>query len=97
MLERLVAFEAGNLSAHSLVNDLEGLLSALENADKSWRQAFLQSWGGMEDVRAVAIDRGGKLLSRKDTQEFHDLAREIKALVPQKVDADRGEADEYKS
>jgi hypothetical protein len=86
MLDRLLAFEREEVRLGTLVADLEGLLNALEDIEASWKQTFLGKWGQLEDMHAVARDRGSK--------EFDDDARSkilaatglLKLLVLDKID-----------
>jgi hypothetical protein len=86
MLDRLLAFERGEVRLGTLIADLEGLLNALENIEASWIQTFLSKWGQLEEMHAVARYRGSK--------EFDDDARSkilaatglLKLLVLDKID-----------
>jgi uncharacterized membrane protein len=55
MLERIGVFERGSIRLGTLVDDLEGLLGALEAVASSWEQEFLSNWGVLEEARALAL------------------------------------------
>ena len=55
MLNQLTRFEEGQIRIDALVDGLEGLFNALENVPESWKSAFLQQWGELEDERAYAL------------------------------------------
>jgi hypothetical protein len=64
MLERLDAFDRKEVSLGKLVSSLNGLLSALQDADERWKKDFLRQWGLLEDVHANALDKSfGKVPS----------------------------------
>jgi hypothetical protein len=86
MLERLEAFEAGKVSLHYMINDLETLLSALELPDMTWRREFQRKWGWLDSMRGVALVERGKFPSPEETQSAREIARELKALVLQKLE-----------
>ena len=45
MLAQLTKFEEGQIMLDALVDNLEGLLNALEGTPASWKQTFLHEWG----------------------------------------------------
>jgi hypothetical protein len=73
MRDRLEAYEAGVISLHKLIEDLRGLLEALENASPTWRDDFRSNWWTLEQIYAAAIDR--KQLEQL-TAESHPLITE---------------------
>jgi hypothetical protein len=56
MRDRLTAFRSGRLPLKRLIDDLEGLLWALELASDDWKDAFRTEWGELEIAYAVADD-----------------------------------------
>jgi hypothetical protein len=44
MLSQLARFDVGQITLDVLVDDLEGLLNALEGVSSSWKQTFLHEW-----------------------------------------------------
>jgi hypothetical protein len=55
MLSRLNAYHAGEISLHSLVNDVQGLLAALEQGDPEWIESAEYHAGELEVEGAVAF------------------------------------------
>jgi hypothetical protein len=45
MLERLDAFERGDIRMYRLIDDLDGLFHAVKKVDRVWEKAFLELWG----------------------------------------------------
>ena len=58
MDEKISQFRNGEIDFGVLVQDLEALLNALESADFGWKTAFHDEWFNLEQVYAVALDRG---------------------------------------
>jgi hypothetical protein len=91
MLNRLTAFEEGQIPLDTLVVDLEGLLNALEGVTVPWRQTFLHDWGKLEDERAYALFKNVKILDEETSQRIRPAVSNLKLLVLEKIDdpADR--------
>jgi hypothetical protein len=91
MLDRLTAFEKGQIPLDTLVVDLEGLLNALEGVTIAWRQTFLHDWGKLEDERAYALFKNVKIMDEETSQRIRPAVSNLKLLVLEKIDdlADR--------
>lgn len=91
MLDRLEDFEQQKISFERLVDDLEGLLNALEMPDARWKEQFQTYWIRMETARAVALDEGLKEFSPSTLNRIREAAAHLKLLVLEKIDdpADR--------
>jgi hypothetical protein len=95
MLNQLTKFGEGQIALDVLVNDLEGLLNALEGISSSWKQAFLHEWGKLEDERAYALFKNLQALDQETSQRIRLAVSKLKLLVLEKVDdpADRRRDD----
>ena len=91
MLNQLIKFGEGQIALDVLVNDLEGLLNALEGISSSWKQAFLHEWGKLEDERAYALFKNLQAPDQETSQRIRVPVSKLKLLVLEKVDdpADR--------
>src|SRR5579862_300237 len=87
MLERIAAFEDGQIRIDQLVNDLEGLLNTLENPDLPWKQSFLHEWGALEDVRAVALFKREIHFNDSTTKLLQAACAQLRTLVLNKLHA----------
>jgi len=58
MRDVLDAFQLRNVEMGKMIADLETLLRSLTNADQSWKEAFYREWALLDDIYAVAVDRG---------------------------------------
>ena len=65
-------FEEGKLNLRSLIQTLSELLESLTTTDLKWKDAFQSEWWTLEQVYAVAIDRGEAKLGL----ESQDLVEE---------------------
>lgn len=86
MLDRLTAFDSGLLQIDALVNDLEGLLHALEGVAPSWKQTFLEYWGDLEQARAMALFRGSDMIEEEAMEHVRDAVARLKLLVLEQID-----------
>ena len=85
MLERLTAFEQGCLPLDTLVNNLEGLLNALQGVQPAWRQTFLHHWGKLEDERAFVLFKGLNALDAETSQRARAAGSQLKLVVLEKI------------
>jgi hypothetical protein len=86
MLERLNAFEQGQIRVGKLANDLEGLLNAIQGVPSSWRQTFLHDWGLLEDVRAVMLVEGMTSFDEATRRAISAAVSRLKLLVLGQID-----------
>jgi len=63
MQRRLEQYQAGAIKLSQLINDLEGLNSALLNPSEEWLSEFEPAWGALEDVYAAMLAEGRRTLS----------------------------------
>jgi hypothetical protein len=56
--ERLFLYERDEIPLRTLIADLDFLIEAFEGADAAWREALRKEWAILEEVNAVALDRG---------------------------------------
>jgi len=57
MSAKVEGYKSGNVMLKSLIDDLRGLLDALESPNEDWKQQALYRWGDLEVAFAVAADR----------------------------------------
>jgi len=86
MLDRINAFEAGQIDLGKVVDDLEGLLNAAVVADNDWKSRFLSEWGKLEDVRAFALCEGQKELDPETGRLVRTASTQLRNLVLEKFD-----------
>jgi hypothetical protein len=74
--ERLDAYRRRELSLRRLVEDLDALWNELRDSSDSWMSRFREHWWTLEQVNAVALDRGW----------VDDLPADHRVLVDEAVD-----------
>jgi hypothetical protein len=86
ILGHLTSFENGQLGLETLVDNLEGLLNALEAVPISWKQTFLQEWGKLEDERAYALFKNVRAFDQEATQRIRTAVSKLKLIVLEQID-----------
>src|ERR1019366_3909779 len=91
MLSKLARFDESQITLGVLVDDLEGLLNALEGISSSWKQTFLHEWGKLEDERAYALFKNLQVLDQETSERIRPVLSRLKLLILEKIDdpADR--------
>jgi hypothetical protein len=77
MRERLSLYERGEMRLATLVGDLDFLIGSLESVDDSVRESLRREWSILEEVSAVALDRG---IMKLDSESELLVARAVRAL-----------------
>lgn len=57
MIDKIYRFKEGLIGLDELIQDLEGLLNALENFDTDWKEDIRSYCIDLEVIYAVALDR----------------------------------------
>jgi hypothetical protein len=81
MLGQLTKFEEGQIRLDTLVDDLVGLLNALDGVSNSWKQTFLHEWGKLEDERAYALYENLQILDQETSQRIRLAVSKLKLIV----------------
>jgi hypothetical protein len=85
MLDRLKGFAFGAVGLPKLIEDLRSLADALEKPAPAWKEDFLSEWWTLEQVYAVALDRGELDRLPAESQDLLDGA--VAALSRKVVEA----------
>jgi hypothetical protein len=83
MRDKMDLYERRAISLGSLVDDLDGLLRALQGVHKPLRSAMRKEWTRLEEVRAVALDRRHQTLDRQAQDLVAAAVRELRQLIAQ--------------
>jgi hypothetical protein len=86
ILGQLTRFENGQLALDALVDNLDGLLNALERISTSWKQTFLQEWGKLEDERSYASFKNIRAFDQETTQRIRAAVSRLKLLVLEQIE-----------
>ncbi|WP_394828245.1 hypothetical protein [Pendulispora albinea] len=85
MKDKLLEFNDGKLPLSNLIDSLRALLDNVEEVSSQWRESFGQHWWTLEQVYAVALDRGNlealpiesKVLVAEAVTELRRLVDEV--------------------
>jgi hypothetical protein len=80
MLDQIKDFESKRIDLEHLINGLESLLCALEEANAGWKSEFQSKWGLLEEVYAVALDRN-RPLNQDDWKLINPAVERMKQLI----------------
>jgi hypothetical protein len=90
MEEAMRAYQNGSIALDALISTLETLLDCLQQQEESWTTEFRKHWGVLEEVHAVALDRG-KELETEDLRLVDECVQNIKRLLPNTTTLDDAE------
>lgn len=85
MAVALQQYEDGTINLPSLVSGLESLLACLEAADQNWVERFRSEWWTLEQVYAVAIDRGQTDLSAEEVAEVGTAIANLRHILTNRL------------
>src|SRR5262245_42145819 len=78
--DRLSLYKADKLELPDLIADLDALIDSLEE-QPDWRRDFRETWGVLEEVYAVSLDRNEAKLSRQHAQLVNDAINQMLQMV----------------
>ena len=81
IVDRIIQYESGNLELGYLVRDIEALLNTLQDAEQGWRESAHEEWWTLEQVYAVALDRGQDTLTTESKVLVDEAITNLKALA----------------
>jgi hypothetical protein len=89
MIDMIDAFERDQKNLGALVDDLYGLLLALEGIPDSWINTFQVYWGNLElerAVRAVALHEGSPITNDSSKIRISDAISRLKLMILDEID-----------
>jgi hypothetical protein len=81
MRDAIQAYFAKRLDLGRVVNNLEALLDSMERAPEDWRDEFRQQWGKLEDIVAVAADRGDPEVIDQNEKSINEALSRLLVMV----------------
>ena len=81
MAKSVQQFKEGELDIYNLIRIIEGLLDVLQIPDEKWKDDVRNEWWTLEQVYAVAVDKGQKTLSAEDIDLVNEAVENIEILV----------------
>jgi len=88
MMQRIEEFEKSKIGLQRLIADLDALLCSLQKADETWRSSFQKEWGVLEEVYAIALDKGSEKLPTEHWDLIDNALGNMKRLLAQVVIAE---------
>ena len=85
MIQKISAFEQGDLYLIYLIDDLDGLVKALTSHDQEWKKNFTSYWWDLEQVYAVAASEDRSYLDPDDKKIIEGAILELKKLINLKL------------
>jgi hypothetical protein len=81
MKQFITDFEAGTLNIRALIDSLNALLNVLQGASQEWKSSFNAEWWTLEEVYAVALDRGKTRFSQEDEDLIFEAITNMRRLL----------------
>jgi len=86
IVDQLKRFTSKEIDLGTVVDNLEGLLNAIERVDEGWKDAFLSQWGKLEDARAFALYKGLNELDSATAERVQDAVAQLKLMALERID-----------
>ena len=77
----LQQFDNNELTLDRLISELEVVLATFPNSNEIWKQKFKSEWWTLEQVYAVACDRGETTLNPESENLVHKTLDNMKELL----------------
>ena len=77
----LQQFDNNELTLDRLISDLETVLETFPNSDEKWKENFRSEWWTLEQVYAVACDRGETTLNPENENLVYETLENMKNLL----------------
>lgn len=81
MRDAIQAYFAKRMDFGRVVNNLEALLNSIETVPEDWRDEFLQQWGRLEDILAVAADRGDPEVIYENEKSINEALSRLLVMI----------------
>jgi hypothetical protein len=91
MQSQIELFRLQQIPLKGLADGLEFLLSHVEDAESSWRQALLSRLGVLEDIYATALDKSGGTLGETDRHRISSAVVSISELIGSQLEKSESE------
>lgn len=81
MLQMIEAYECRQIGVATLIDNVYGLIRALEGVSDEWRSSLLRKWGPLEEVYAVSLHQGKTDLDDCDRKEIEAALADLKEAL----------------
>jgi hypothetical protein len=87
IVKYLQQFDNNELTFDRLISELETVLETFPNSDEKWKEKFRSEWWTLEQVYAVACDRGETILNPESQNLVHKTLDNMKNLLKEVIQA----------
>jgi hypothetical protein len=77
----LQQFDNNELTLDRLISELEDILETFPNSNEKWKKKFRSEWWTLEQVYAVACDRGETTLNPENENLIYETLENMKNLL----------------
>ena len=77
----LQQFDNNELTLDRLISELEDILETFPNSNEKWKKKFRSEWWTLEQVYAVACDRGETTLNSESENLTYETLENMKNLL----------------
>ncbi|MFM7438754.1 MAG: hypothetical protein ACKO2V_09145 [Snowella sp.] len=77
----LQQFDNNELTLDRLISELEDILETFPNSNEKWKKKFRSEWWTLEQVYAVACDRGETTLNSESENLIYETLENMKNLL----------------
>ena len=81
----LQQFDNNELTFDRLIHELEAVLQTFPNSDEKWKEKFRSEWWTLEQVYAVACDRGETTLNPENENLVYETLENMKNLLKEVI------------
>ncbi len=81
MLNIIEEYKENKKSLKQLIDNLDGLLNALENAEQKWKDEFHNEWWNLEQVYAVNNYRGKGFYSEEESKIINESIDNLQEII----------------
>ena len=81
----LQQFDNNELTFDRLISELENILETFPNSDEKWKDKFKSEWWTLEQVYAVACDRGETTLNPESENLVYETLENMKNLLKEVI------------
>ena len=81
----LQQFDNNEVTFARLIHELETVLETFPNSDEKWKEKFRSEWWTLEQVYAVACDRGETTLNPESENLVYETLENMKNLLKEVI------------
>jgi len=87
MVDLISRFENESIDIRQLIDDLDALVSTLQEPGRKWMDEFRNVWWVLEEVYSVALDRGDAFFDDEAVKLINSSIANLGKLIADKLNA----------